>query len=320
VNGLIGIFAFLAILPKRKPDSTTLRMNMIFNTQHSRHIVPATRVRPTGASKHWRFSVKPDALKLSLISLSFCVLAGCGGGADDSPAKTDVPALVPAPQGLYVGYYQEDRVNNWEDPATAAFVFGVPEMVTGSKTGVKLAMTYAGCQTTTLLDVSGSVGGNLYGGPWAGKVDGVEQKGSYLGSYDSVSGYFGGVYTNANGKQLINIPACPQYYLAANGKWEVFPAEKSLPASFAISISSTVVSWNTLPAVTTALAYVLDPVLAQSGAANPVILHQVLPGTTTSYSIAGAGLVSGKQYLAVTSLSNSSGERVAFGSKRFTAP
>lgn len=293
---------------------------MTLNTQHLRNIVSAQLVRHTSAKASGRFSITPDALKLSLISLSFCALAGCGGGADDSPAVPLAAPLVPAPQGLYVGYYQEDRVNNPEDPATGAFVLGVPEMVTGSKTGVKLAMTYASCQTTTLLDVTGSVGGNLYGGPWAGKVDGLEQKGSYLGSYDSVSGYFGGVYTNGNGKQLINIPACKQYYLAANGKWEVFPAEKNLPGSFAISISSTMVSWNTLPAVTTALAYVLDPVLAQSGAANPVMSHQVLPGTTSSYSFAAAGLVSGKEYLAVTSLSNSSGERVAFGSKRFTAP
>lgn len=261
-----------------------------------------------------------STLKLSLIALAFSALAGCGGNSDDKPSVPDAAPIIPAPGGVYVGYFQEDVTNNPEDAIAGAFVLSVP--ATDANSGTKLSMTYAGCQTSNFGNDTGIKTGNAYGASWSGLLDATAQSGSIFATYDPATGYYSGVYSNAKGKQLLNLPACTQYYMAALGKLEIFPIEKNLPASFTLNLNAgaNTVSWASVAGTASTLVYVLDPVLAQSGNLNPIKAHALLPGTSTSYSLAAAGLSSGKEYIAVSLLSNSSSARLAFGSKRFTAP
>ncbi|MFZ6749566.1 hypothetical protein [Undibacterium sp. Ren11W] len=259
-----------------------------------------------------------STLNLSLIALAFAALAGCGGNGDDTPSVPDAAPIIPAPGGVYVGYFQEDVTNNPEDAIVGAVVLSVP--ATDANSGTKLSMTYAGCQTSNFGNDTGIKTGNAYGASWSGFLDATAQSGSIFATYDPATGYYSGVYSNAKGKQLLNLPGCSQYYVAALGKLEVFPIEKNLPTSFTLSVSANMLTWPSVTGTASTLVYVLDPVLAQSGILTPIKTHVMLPGTSTSYSLATAGLSSGKEYVAVSLLSNSSSARLAFGSKRFTAP
>jgi hypothetical protein len=257
-------------------------------------------------------------LKLSLIALGFAALTGCGGGNDDKPSVPDAAPIIPAPGGVYVGYFQEDLNNNPEDPIAGAFALSVPAIDANS--GTRLTMTYTGCQTSNLGNDTGIKTGNAYGASWSGLLDATAQSGQLFATYDPATGYFSGVYSNIKGKQLLNLPGCAQYYVAAQGKLEIFPIEKNLPASFTLSVSANTLSWTSVPGAASTLVYVLDPVLAQSGILNPIKVHALLPGASASFSLAAAGLISGKEYVGVSLLSNSSSARIAFGSKRFIAP
>ncbi|WP_295750564.1 hypothetical protein [Undibacterium sp.] len=258
------------------------------------------------------------SLKLSLIALAFAALTACGGNSDDKPSVPDAAPIIPAPGGVYVGYFQEDVTNNPEDAIAGAFVLSVPG--SDANSGTKLTMTYTGCQTSNFGNDNGIKNGNAYGASWSGLLDATSQSGSIFATYDPATGYYSGVYSNAKGKQLLNLPNCTQYYMAALGKFEVFPIEKNLPASFTLSVNANTLSWTSVAGTASILVYVLDPVLAQSGILNPIKAHALLPGTSASYSLAAAGLSSGKEYIAVSQQSNSSSARIAFASKRFVAP
>lgn len=221
-----------------------------------------------------------------------------------------------APGGLYVGYYLEDPSTNPEDPEPGAFVLNLPS--TDSAFNGSMYFTYVGCQTSNVGNVSGTKSGNTLSGTWSGTVDGSAESGPYSGTYDPITGYYHGVYSNSGGKQFKSIAGCIEYYIAPNGTWEMFPVEQNLPSTFNVAVAGSSVSWNAPAGAAYSLVYVLDPSLVQSGV-NPVKWQAVLPGSMTTANLGSIGLVSGKEYIAVTLVVNSNFARIAFGSKKFIA-
>lgn len=232
------------------------------------------------------------------------------------------PALAadkPAPGGLFVGYYQEDPAGNPEDPMPGAFVLKLPD--NDAAFSGAMFYTYVGCQTSNVGKVKGIKSGNAMSGTWSGTIDGSAQSGPYQGSFDPLQGYYKGVYSNAGGKQFRDIKGCVQYYIAANGSWEMFPVEQSQPAGFKVDVSANHVTWQTLPNAAMALVYLIDPALASlSGASNPVKYQTVLPGGKGDFNLATLGLAKGKEYIVVALVNNRRAQRIGFASKRFVAP
>jgi hypothetical protein len=288
-------------------------------------------------------SPKRHSLSAVLFVSLALALSGCGGDGDGGTGSTDTAASsgstssgsivagangdkVPAeatpetspPGGLYFGYYQENHAANPEDPMPGAFYLKLPakdEAYSGS-----MYFTYVGCQTSNVGSVSGVKSGLQISGSWSGTVDGTTQTGPYSGTYDPKTASYSGTYSNNGGKQFIHIPGCISYFIAPSGSWEMFPVEQNVPAGFAVSISGQTGSWPAVAGAVTTLAYVVDAAVVESGAGNPIVKQAVLPGGTTSIDLASLSLKSGKEYILVTMISDSAFKRLAFGSKRFTAP
>jgi len=246
-------------------------------------------------------------------------LVACGSGSDAAAPTPPVPAPGPAstspPGGLYVGYYAEDLVNNPEDPTLGAFSLNLPGS-NGSFVG-SMFFTYVGCQTTNVGMVTGTKSDLALSGMWSGTVDGLAQSGAYSGTYDAASLVYQGTYTNSAGKQYRDLRPCIEYYIAANGRWEMFPVETRLPASFSPTVGNRTISWTAVTSAEQTLVYVLDPVVAQSSG-NPVVWQSIF-GPVTSATVPGSvSLQAGKEYVAVVGIANAAGARVAFGSRRFT--
>ncbi len=275
-----------------------------------------------------------------LLSMSLALgLAACGGGGgsdsgtgsavdstsstassvDQSAGNASDSSSSSVPGGIYVGYYMEDPTTNPEDPMPGAFVLNLPSG-DASFSG-NMYFTYVGCQTSNVGTVSGTKSGTALAGTWTGTLDGSPESGPYNGSYDA-GGFYHGVYSNSAGKQYKVVPGCIQYYIAPNGTWEMFPVESNMPSTFAVTVAVTVAgstaSWTAPAGAAYSLVYVIDPALLQAGA-NPVIWQGVVGGSTSSSSFGALGLTAGKEYIAVTMVFDSGYQRLAVGSKRFTA-
>lgn len=246
----------------------------------------------------------------STVSAALFACAALGAGAS---------AAAPAvPGGLYAGYYQEDPRTNPEDPTPGAFVLTLPDG--DAAFNGAMFFTYVGCQNNNVGKVKGAKKGVDLSGTWAGAIDGSAQSGPYSGKYDASAGHYKGVYAVAGGKQTRNVEGCIQYVIGANGSWEMFPVEQNQPAGFKLSLAARRLSWDQLPQAALTLVYVIDPALARTGGANPVKFQTVLPGPGASYSMAAAELEGGKEYVAAVLVSNDKAQRIAFGTRRFTAP
>jgi hypothetical protein len=265
--------------------------------------------------------------KLAVLFLVASALAACGGGGGgaDDPAAPDPTAPTPPPPGtpgtpaatsLYVGYYQEDPANNPEDPVPGAFSLNLP--VGNASFSGSMFFTYVGCQTSNVGTVSGTKTDAALAGTWSGTVDGLAQSGAYSGSYQAATQSYAGTYTNNGGKQLRNLQPCITYTIAANGSWEMFPIEAAVPEGFTVIVSGRGIRWSPTTGATRTLIYVLDPAIAQTSA-NPVLWQTVVTGPANSVNVPDAiALQSGKEYVAVVGIGDASGQRSAFGSKKFT--
>ncbi len=246
-------------------------------------------------------------------------LSACGGrGEPAAPTPSPTPSPSPSPTpagGLYVGYYQEDPATNPEDPMPGAYSLNLPDG--NSSFSGSMYFTYVGCQSSNVGAVSGTKSGLSLSGNWSGTVDGTAQSGSYSGTYDTVTQSYSGTYTVAGGKQFMDLRPCIQYSIAPNGTWEMFPVDSHVPASFGVSVNGRTISWTATSGAAFTLVYVLDPAIAQS-TGNPV-LWQTVVGADTSVGVpTEVALSAGKQYIAAVGVSNSSRQRAAFGSQRFT--
>nr|WP_315396790.1 hypothetical protein [uncultured Duganella sp.] len=232
-----------------------------------------------------------------------------------APAVAAAPA---APGGLYVGYYQEDPATNPEDPTPGAFVLNLPE--NDATFDGAMFFTFVGCQSSNVGAVKGSKAGYALSGTWSGNIDNSAQSGPYQGSYDPATGYYKGVYSNSAGKQFKDIPGCIKYYIGPNGSWEMFAVERNQPAGFKVDISASKVSWAKVPGAAMALVYLLDTAAAKPGGGNPIKFQTVVPPQVTSFNIPAGALGKGKEYVVATLITDARAKRLAFASKRFTAP
>jgi hypothetical protein len=271
---------------------------------------------------------------ISLFSM-VAALSACGGGGGDaspatgsapspspspspSPAPAPAPAPTQAPGGLYVGYYQEDPANNPEDPMPGAYSLSLPSG-NGNFAG-SMFFTYVGCQTSNVGAVAGTKANLGLSGTWSGTIDNSSQSGAYSGSYDPASASYSGTYSNSRGKQFRDLSPCIQYSIAANGSWEMFPVNATVPSNFALSMAGRTINWSAVTGANFTLVYLLDPAIATSSG-NPVLWQTVLTSASRSIAIPNTvALTSGRPYVAAVGVGDAGFRRAAFGSLQFTQP
>ena len=230
------------------------------------------------------------------------------GGAEREGAQT--------PGGLYVGYYAESAAENPEDPTLGAFSLNLPPE-DGAFRG-NMFFPYLGYQRSNLGTVAGTKQSARLSGTWTGTIDDSPQRGTYSGDFDTLTQSYSGVYANEGGKQFMDREPCISYFIGPHGTWEMFPLEAHVPEGFSVTVSGRRIGSTGAPGGQGSLVYVLDPVLATSGA-NPV-LWQTLVGPGTGTSIPEAILLTpGRSYVAVVTIADANNRRVAFGSRVFTA-
>lgn len=246
----------------------------------------------------------------------FCVLSSLLLAL--SLSHINVHAAASAPGGLYLGYYQEDALTNPEDPMPGAFVLELPK--TDADFNGSMYFTYIGCQSSNVGTVMGKKSGFKLEGTWSGTVDNTAQTGPYSGSYDPKTSSYKGVYSNAGGKQFINVKNCAKYYIAPKGTWEMLPVENNQPANFQIDLNGARASWNSFPKASLQLVYIVDPKIALSGTGNPVLMQTILQASNKSLDLKALHLKTGDEYIIAVLINDSHGFKIGFASKRFVAP
>jgi hypothetical protein len=241
-------------------------------------------------------------------------------GIENSDGRSAPPAqqASAAPGGLYVGYYQEDASANPEDPTAGAFSLNLPE--TDTTFAGSMYFTYVGCQTSNVGNVTGRKKRAALSGTWSGRLDGSPQSGAYVGSYNATTGSYSGTFTTAGGKQFRDLRPCIQYWIAPNGRWEMFSVGSETPANtLNVAVTGRRVNWTAVSGGAHTLVYVLDETVAL-GRGNPVLWQTLLTTGTAVVIPNSVALRSGKVYVVAVGVSNRSTERLAFASKRFTQP
>jgi hypothetical protein len=223
---------------------------------------------------------------------------------------------APEPQVLYVGYYQEDPLNNPEDPTMGSVYVKLPS-VDGDFKG-SMFFTYVGCQTSNVGTITGAKTAAHLQGAWTGTLDGTAQQGAFEGDRTAPRELYRGKYTVAGGKQHITVGNCIQYYIAAYGSFELFAVGGSDPADFSVSVQAHAISWKAPAAAMMTLVFIMDPVLAQ-GPGNATVWQTLLLGPRATVDVSHIGLIPGHQYVASVGITDSNFKRVSFGSTTFTA-
>ena len=224
-------------------------------------------------------------------------------------------AAQSAPGGLYVGYYAEDPRTNPEDPTLGAFVMNLP--TENTRFSGAMYFTYVGCQRENVGTVAGTKTNAGISGTWSGNIDGAMHSGTYTGGYDPVTHAYSGTYLHDGGKQFRDLRPCVQYYIAANGTWEMFPAETALPDNFQVAQSGRTISWPRVNGASIALVYLVNPQLVATKS-NPVVWQTLTPATGSATIPANVVMHPGTPYVVSVVLTSGKYQRVAFGSKRFT--
>lgn len=230
-------------------------------------------------------------------------------------------AEVVTPQksaSLYVGYYQEDPVDNPEDPTIGAVYLRLP--VGGGDFAGNMFFTYVGCQTSNVGTITGMLTAERLQGTWTGTTDGTAQRGDFSGTRMTARDAYAGTYSVAGGKQHIVVPDCIQYYVASKGAFELFPAGKSEPAGFSISVRDNLVSWIAPPGAIMTMVSVMDPELARAGRSNATLWQTLVLGGQHTANLSAVKLLKGHGYLATVGAVDQSFKRISFGSIEFLAP
>lgn len=82
--------------------------------------------------------------------------------------------------------------------------------------------------------------GNSLAGSWQGTLDGQAVGGDYVGSLDGAAQRFTGTDTNAAGKVAVAVGGC-SYQVAALGRYTVYGAAASEPASCTLDVNTSTV-------------------------------------------------------------------------------
>ncbi len=246
-------------------------------------------------------------------------LKGKYSAADLSAIASYLAEPTAPPGGLFVGYYQEDPTTNPEDPVPGALYLGLPEG--DAAFSGNMYFTYIGCQSSNVGSISGNKAAAAISGNWSGTVDGSAQSGGFSGNYDAANDFYSGTYTVAGGKQPIGIVNCINYIIAPNGTWNLFAVEKNVPSTFTLTHNGVILNWTSPAGYAAGLVTILDvPNAITKGAGNAVKSQSVVTAPTVASDLTPLALTSGRQYLATVSLYDANRQRVAAGSKRFTAP
>lgn len=220
-------------------------------------------------------------------------------------------------ESLYVGFYQEDPIDNPEDPTMGALYLKLP--VGGGDFSGNMFFTYVGCQTSNVGTITGMKLAEQLRGTWTGTTDGTAQHGDFAGTRVTAKDAYAGTYSVAGGKQHIAIPDCIQYYIASKGTFELFVAGASEPATFSISVHDKLVSWTSQTGAFMTMVSVMDPELARAGG-NATLWQTLVIDGRNSANLNGVKLLKGHSYLATVGAVDQSFKRISFGSIGFVAP
>lgn len=249
----------------------------------------------------------------SFVSVALTVM----GAGLQSVSAAPAPDGGAVPEGVYLGYYQEDPVTNPEDPTIGALYLHLPKG--DSPFAGKMYFTYVGCQSSNVGSIQGNKTDTALKGDWTGTLDGTSQKGSFSGLL-ATPGTYSGTYTVAGGKQHIEIPSCISYYVAPKGTFELFSVEQNQPQNFSISVQGDSVSWSSPPGALMTLVFLLDLARISESGSNATVWQTLVMGPGNQAVLDRARLVSGHHYVLAVGAVNGRFERVAFGSMRYVAP
>lgn len=229
------------------------------------------------------------------------------------------PTTTPQQGGLFVGYYQEDPIDNPEDPSIGAIYLNLPNG--DSNFSGNMFFTFFGCQTSNVGTVSGNKTAQTLAGNWAGTIDGSPQSGTVNAVFGNNGNFYSGTYTNSRGKQFRDLSPCIRYTLASRGTVELFPVGENFPGTFSVSVNGNRVVWPQVNGASIVNVSILDATVAATPGSGNAITQQLLFGSTSSSAdLLGLNLVRGRQYIATVAITNSNFQRIAFGSTQFIAP
>ena len=254
-------------------------------------------------------------MKASVTSFSSVALAMGAIFQTVSAAPTSEGGAVP--DGVYLGYYQEDPVTNPEDPTIGAVYLHLPKG--DSAFAGKMYFTYVGCQSSNVGSIQGNKTDTTLKGDWSGTLDGTSQKGSFTGVL-AAPGNYSGTYTVSGGKQHIEIPDCISYYVAPKGTFALFSVEQNQPQNFSISVQGDSITWSSPPGAQMTLVFLLDLAKVAESGNNATVWQTLVLGTGHQATLDRARLAPGHHYVVAVAAVNSRFERVAFGSVRYSAP
>jgi hypothetical protein len=221
------------------------------------------------------------------------------------------------PEGVYLGYYQEDPVTNPEDPTLGAVYLRLPKG--DSSFAGKMYFTYVGCQSSNVGSIQGNKTDTALKGDWTGTLDGTSQKGSFTGVL-AAPGNYSGTYTVFGGKQHIDIPNCINYYIAPKGTFALFSVEQNQPQNFSVAARGDSVTWSSPPGAQMTLVFLLDLAKVAESANNATVWQTLVLGPRNQATLDRTRLAPGHHYVIAVAAVNSRFERVAFGSVRYSAP
>ncbi len=237
-----------------------------------------------------------------------------GLGSASTPTPTPTPSEASPPGGLYVGFYQEDREDNPEDPMPGSYYLALPEG-DGDFSGA-MSFSYIGCQDKNGGTVAGRKAALGLAGDWTGTVDGREVGGPYTGSYDPAQERYWGTYENADGKVHIVVANCVEFHVASHGIWEMsLPGAKD-PETFDVTVEGERVTWTPVDEAAWYLVSVFDVDAAMEGR-QAIVGQEMVPAGMLAASTAAYGLGPTEHVVAVSAFSVD-GDRLGYTSRSFT--
>jgi hypothetical protein len=226
-------------------------------------------------------------------------------------------AASTAPGGAYIGFYLENPRTNPEDPVPGSLYLRLP--AGNDAFSGEMFFTYVGCQSSNVGNIAGRKAGASLSGNWSGTVDGLAQRGTFTGSYDTASGHYMGTYTNAGGKQHRDLNPCIEYYIAPDGSWALFPIERTLPAGFEIRVTPNAVRWTSQDQAEGSLVTIFDAAMLAAPQGNAIVWQTLVDSDAHMTSLGDVRLVRGKEYVVSVAVLGEAADRLAFGSRRFVA-
>jgi len=186
-------------------------------------------------------------MKIIYLLVPLFIVSACESVAPENNIPLPDPNDNDPFSTLWFGYYQEDAVNNPEDPLNGLVYLNIPD--DGTFAG-QLFFSYAGCDDNfDAGQVEGTISGSNINGSWEGIVDGESVGGSYTGQRSSDDTMYSGSYTNDNGKQNFECDQDFHYYVASNGNWFLFRSDNDDAMEIIVEIIDKDASftWSDIP-------------------------------------------------------------------------